>query len=237
MTKQELVIFDFDGTLVDTEPSYCEAAKYAAKTVFNEAISNKDALTYAYVLELTNDSQKALSAIGKNANKLKSLEFLERWAEAFHGPTAALLRPKNDSKEVLAAFAQTYLVAVVSQRHQSRNWLQKKLKELGLLDFVDCLVTRFDVKEGKPSPEGIFLARTELQATPVLMIGDSKNDVIAGQRAGITTIGVATGLTNHQELAAAGADTVVSTLTEVIDLLEANEQGSRWKTPAAFRER
>ncbi len=208
--------------MVNTTASYYQAARCAAKTVFNEEISEKHALTYAKILELTGNPIKALNTIYKTADKSECLEFLQRWAEAFDGPTTQLLRPIRDAKSVLTAFAEKYLIAVVSQRHQHHTWLQEKLEEYRLIDFVDCSITRLDVQEGKPNPEGILLAQAKLQAKPILMIGDAQNDIIASQKAQLISIGVVTGLSTYEELVTAGANVVVFTLTEALNWFKTN---------------
>jgi HAD superfamily hydrolase (TIGR01549 family) len=66
------------------------------------------------------------------------------------------------------------------------------LKEIGVYDLFDMIVTGDDVKESKPSREGIdmFIEKFELDRNRVLMIGDAPADVIAAHRAGIKSASV-----------------------------------------------
>ena len=61
------------------------------------------------------------------------------------------------------------------------------LDELGLIEFFDLIVTGDDVKNHKPSPEGIvkFLEKFNLDPSQVLMIGDAPSDIIAAQMSGV----------------------------------------------------
>ncbi|MFX0211038.1 MAG: HAD family hydrolase, partial [Candidatus Hodarchaeota archaeon] len=97
LSKRKLIIFDFDGTLVDTTPSYYQAAKYAAEKVFNDQITYENALNYAKILELTGDPIQALVALEvcEKDIKSKSKKFFLKWVEAFDGSTTQLLKPMN----------------------------------------------------------------------------------------------------------------------------------------------
>jgi len=66
------------------------------------------------------------------------------------------------------------------------------LKEIGVYDLFDMIVTGDDVKESKPSREGIdmFIEKFELDRNRVLMIGDAPADVIAAHRAGVKAASV-----------------------------------------------
>jgi phosphoglycolate phosphatase-like HAD superfamily hydrolase len=66
------------------------------------------------------------------------------------------------------------------------------LKEIGVYDLFDMIVTGDDVKESKPSREGIdlFVEKFNLDRNRVLMIGDAPADVIAAHSAGVKAASV-----------------------------------------------
>ncbi len=65
------------------------------------------------------------------------------------------------------------------------------LSRFKLYKFFDVVMTAEDVKHGKPSPEMVLKACKILKVKPenAILIGDTRNDMIAGKRAGCTTVG------------------------------------------------
>lgn len=79
------------------------------------------------------------------------------------------------------------------------------------------------VTNGKPHPEGVELALSELETSPkeTVMVGDSPNDILAGRNAGLAyCIGVSHGHGTPEELRVAGADYIVDSLPELLPLLQ-----------------
>ena len=76
------------------------------------------------------------------------------------------------------------------------------LGKYGLTDSVDCIIGAEDVKEEKPSPEGILLAmeRLGMRKEEILYVGDSAVDAAAAERAGVAFAGVLTGTTPEEAL-------------------------------------
>ena len=78
------------------------------------------------------------------------------------------------------------------------------MKKHNLLDFFapNSIISRNEVDSIKPDPEGVFLAfeRCSVHPNKGVYIGDMPMDIIAGNRAGTTTIGVTTGLINAKNL-------------------------------------
>lgn len=68
------------------------------------------------------------------------------------------------------------------------------LKHYKLRKYFNAIVTIDDVKKGKPAPDMAMKACKLLKVNPenTMLIGDSKNDMIAGKRAGCITIGYKT---------------------------------------------
>ena len=73
--------------------------------------------------------------------------------------------------------------------NQNRQVSINVLKENNLYELFDVIIALDDVQEGKPSPEGINKVIQQLgcKANEVIMIGDSRYDIMAGHRAGVLT--------------------------------------------------
>lgn len=182
----EAVMFDCDGTLVDSMPAHfdawCEAlASYGAGGIFREDIffamggrPSRDIvvdLNSEYGLKLDPDAI-ALAKREAFLKKLHQLEFIDEVA-AF----AKSLRGKMP-------------IAVVSGG--SRYVVEKTLHLLECSDWFDEVVTADDVSNGKPAPD-IFLKAAELLGVApekCLVIEDAPPGVIAAQAAGMQVITV-----------------------------------------------
>ncbi len=197
------VIFDCDGTLVDSEP--------LARTAWERALA-----PYGY--ELTDAD--AESSVGLPYPRVHAY-FAERadlpaaepfWAE-FSGELFALidseLAPFDDAVGA-ARELRTRGIPVGVASSSPRDRLERTLRRAGLLDAFDVVVAGDEVTNGKPAPDMFLLAAERLGVAPdqCIVIEDSPPGVQAGVAAGMHTIGVSrTGAT------LTGADRVVDFLT------------------------
>jgi HAD superfamily hydrolase (TIGR01509 family) len=179
------VIFDCDGTLVDSEP--------LARTAWEQALA-----VYGY--ELTDDDAEA--SVGLPYPRVHAY-FAERvslpaaepfWVE-FSGELFTLI----DSE--LAPFADAVTAArelrscgvpVGVASSSPRERLHRTLRRAGLLDAFDVTVAGDEVANGKPAPDMFLLAASKLGVAPedCVVIEDSPPGVQAGLAAGMTTLAV-----------------------------------------------
>lgn len=107
-------------------------------------------------------------------------------------------------------------VGIISTKYRYRI---KELLDHHLPDgVIDIIVGGEDVKQPKPSPEGLLLAIERLQAdkTQVLYIGDSTVDAETAQSAGVDFAGVTHGVTTAHELACYPHVCIMSSLEELL---------------------
>ncbi len=85
----------------------------------------------------------------------------------------------------------------------------------------DLMIAGEDLEQPKPHPSSLFVALQRLHARPAeaIYVGDTPADIFLGKRAGVTTVGVTTGLHTARELKAAGADYIISDVSEVLEII------------------
>jgi phosphoglycolate phosphatase len=85
----------------------------------------------------------------------------------------------------------------------------------------DVLLTRSDVEHTKPHPEHLLKALLALQTPPsqAIMVGDHPTDMVCGQAAGVTAIGISANGTRSAELARAGAAIVIPNVAHLLTVL------------------
>jgi HAD superfamily hydrolase (TIGR01509 family) len=200
------VIFDCDGTLVDSEP--------LARRAWERALA-----PYGYALT----DEDAEASVGLPYPRVHAF-FAERVelpaAEPFWAELSGELFPLIDSE--LARFddaveaardlrARGIPVGVASSSPRER--LHRTLRRAGLLDAFDVSVAGDEVANGKPAPDMFLLAAERLGVAPesCVVIEDSPPGVQAGLAAGMVTLAVCR--VPGTEATLAGADRVVDSLT------------------------
>ncbi len=114
---------------------------------------------------------------------------------------------------------QGYLLAIAS--HHSRRSLDAELHQHRLEDQFIATRTLSECL-AKPNPDMLLslMQFAGVDAERTVMIGDSEGDMLCAQNAGIDAIGVDGGSGNATLLTAAGAKTVLSSITQLITYLE-----------------
>lgn len=176
------VLWDLDGTLVDSEPAH-SAAFDAALASFGLAVPPEFHLRLLGASDdrvheaLVNETSAAISRTEWRAVKW---EHYRAEAEGISRlPATRLLQPLRDGGVGLA---------VVS--NSTRAEVDYNLAVTGLARFFAITVSRNDVGQGKPEPEGYLQAAGRLGAAPAecVVIEDSPTGAAAGIAAGMTTV-------------------------------------------------
>jgi HAD superfamily hydrolase (TIGR01509 family) len=201
------VIFDCDGTLVDSEP--------LARVAWERAM-----LPHGYVVT----DADAEACVGLPFPRVHAY-FAERspglpdhdamWLE-FSGELFALIDSElelfDDAVDAARALrARGVPVAVASSSPRER--LSRTLGRAGLLDAFDVVVAGDEVEHGKPAPDMFLLAAARLGVEPgaCIVVEDSPPGVQAGRAAGMFTLAVCRVPGTEASLAA--ADRVVDTVS------------------------
>ncbi|HUD90537.1 HAD-IA family hydrolase [Sphingobium sp.] len=202
----KLVVFDCDGTLVDSQHSICTAMVRA----FEEAkLTPPERLATLAVVGLS--LPVAMARLLPDAESDFHDHLAERYKRAFHA-----LRQENAVSEPLypgiADLVEElddagWLLGVATGK--SDRGLTLCLTHHGLFDRFVTLQTA-DRHPSKPHPSMLQTAMTEAGAMPesTVMIGDTSFDIDMGLAAGARTIGVGWGYHAPDDLAAAGAHAV-----------------------------
>lgn len=182
----DAVIFDCDGTLVDSMPAHfeawCEAlAIYGAGGVFKEDVffAMGGRPTLDIVVELNDEYNLKLDPTTVAMAKREA--FLKRLS------SVTLI-------DEVAAFAESLRgkVPMAIATGGTRMVIEKTLQVVGISDWFDEVVTAEDVAEGKPAPD-IFLKAAKLlgvDPSRCLVLEDAPAGILSAQRAGMQVVAV-----------------------------------------------
>ncbi|MCR6484885.1 HAD family hydrolase [Amycolatopsis sp. OK19-0408] len=205
------VLFDVDGTLVDSNYLHVHAWRLAFHELGREV-----------------DSWRVHRAIGKGSGKLLSTLLGDEDAERvgdrakelhsrYYLETSDLLRPFDRAPELVRALAAKG-VRVVLATSAGPDELDVLRKVLDVDDVVEDIVAGHDVDATKPDPEPVQVALERAGTAPedTIFVGDAVWDVRAATKAGVRTVGVRSGGVGAAELTEAGA---IATYDDVAALL------------------
>lgn len=204
------VVFDLDGTLIDSEALVREA-HFAACRAFGVAMSNEQFLSLVGMHAQANDQ----SLRGFYGDDFPTDAFREA-TRAFVGGRVAPLKPgARELMDALDTLGARYGLATSSRA----PWVERHFTAHGLTTRFAAVVTRDDVSNGKPHAEPYLKAAAALGATPLhtLAIEDSHVGVRSAHAAGCMVVMVPDLLTPDDEMHAKAR--VVASLHDVLSLL------------------
>jgi HAD superfamily hydrolase (TIGR01549 family) len=182
----DAVVFDCDGTLVDSMPAHfdawCDAlALYGAGGVFKEDVffAMGGRPTRDIVVELNDEYNLHLDP--------EAIAFAKREAFLRRLNTVTLI-------DEVAAFADSLRgkVPMAIASGGTRMVIEKILQAVGISDWFDEVVTADDVSEGKPAPDVFLHAARLLGVGPAkcLALEDAPAGILAARRAGMQVLAV-----------------------------------------------
>lgn len=208
------VLFDFDGTLVDTTEMIHQSMRHAASSV----LGREDIPRETLLANVGQPLPRQMELIDAERAELL-LEAYRSHHERHHD---ALIGEFPGVEESLSRLRPAGIkVAVVTSKR--RVSVEMALKTFpGLRDVVDRFVTLEDTTEHKPHPEPLLRGLQLLGGVPkerAAYAGDSPFDVEAAKAAGLTSVAVSWGAFSEAALRAAEPDHLVPDIESAVDLL------------------
>ena len=216
-TPFELVLFDLDGTLVDTAPDMVATLQQMQQDHGYEPVS------YEYGRSNVSNGAMGLLCTGfpdlrRDAREELVAEFIERYArrlceltEVFAGVDALIDR--------LDEAGCPWGVVTNKPEHLTNPLLE----ELGLAARSVCAISGDTLAVRKPAPEPLLLGCdiAGVDAGRAIYIGDASRDIEAGLRAGLATIAAAYGyITEDDDPREWGADIIAADTEELTQIVQ-----------------
>ena len=207
------VLFDLDGTLLDTNELIYKSFVYTFKEGLNRNLS-KDEITSFYGQPLEDTFKNYINDKSEIERLIKMYrEYNEKIHDnmcyAFDEVEEMLLQLKNKGIKI----------GIVTSKRES---LAKRGMEIaGILKYMDVIVTPECTKNHKPHSEPALYAIKNLNIDPreAIMVGDSNFDLICGRDAGCKTCGVRYTEMDIKRLEDTNPDYFINSPKEILDLV------------------
>ncbi|TFF27776.1 phosphoglycolate phosphatase [Jiella endophytica] len=214
------VLFDLDGTLVDSAPDLHAALNETLES-YGEPPFTLEAVTRMIGGGVPKLIERAYAALDKELDPAVRDRIVERFLKIYEPRSTELTTLYSRASEVTRSLkAEGRAIGVVTNKPGEATG--QILRHFGLSDLMDVVVGGDAGPAKKPEPGLLFLACETLGLEPadVLFVGDSENDVKAAQAAGIKVVVVIGGYTtlSPEQL---GADGAVDSLSGVQAMFEA----------------
>lgn len=211
------VIFDLDGTLIDSAAELRQAVNAALAGIGRRVLSEREvtAMIGDGIVRLT---ERALAATGGPLAEDNVAQAVTAVQEAYAALPPSSLYP--GAREILSALAERDIALGLCTNKPSEA-THRILGQLGLRDRFQAVAggDSFPAKKPDPAPVQGLLAELGVAPAEAAMIGDSTNDIHAGRAAGLTTVAVSYGYSVVPPTAL-GADWVIDHLSEVLNVLQ-----------------
>ena len=178
MSKIKLIIFDLDGVLVEAKNIHFDALNEALGNEYaiswNEHLSTYDGLKTTQKLDMLSEK--------KGLPKENHKTIWERKQELTLEKLRALEPSMDLIKTMNFLVSEGYKIAVCS--NSIRKTCLTVLSKLGIMEFMDLVVSNEDVKNGKPHPEMYWKAISTMSCLPeeTLIVEDSPYGLLAASR-------------------------------------------------------
>jgi len=211
------LLFDFDGTLLDTNELIIQTFMH----VFDEKFPGQ--YTKADCIPLIGPSlRQTFERLTPNEADEMIAKY-RAWNEAHHDELVTEFDGVVEGLQQLHAMG-IRLVIVSSKVHAN---IVKGLNLLGVTDLFEYIVGADDVEHVKPHPEPIEKALNYLQLSKdeVIMIGDNSHDIEGGKNAGVKTAGVSWTIRGEAYLQTFNPDYMLKKMSDLITIVrELNEK-------------
>lgn len=218
--QKPVVLFDFDGTIMDSEQMIIGCFAYLFQRYGNLKDFTKEVQKEVFGPPLREELKKLFP--DQDTDKLmKEYQDFQKSLPGRH-----LVQPMPHMVEVLKELnRQGYIVGIVTSRlsESCETWIE----DLEIEQYFKTVTGTERYRHAKPRPDGIVQACEELNTghDSVVYVGDNVSDVVAGKNAGVFTVAYITDPDKREKIEAAGPN---ATIFDIRDLLKVLNEKHSW---------
>ena len=206
------LLFDFDGTLLDTNELIIQTFLSVLGKRYPGRFTKEDVLHF-----IGPSLKQTFDSIDETLTEELIKEY-RAWNIEMHDQMAVEFDGVVDTLRILKA--RGLKMAIVSTKRQ--DIIRQGLKLMGIEDIFEVVIALDDVVNPKPDPEPIVLALKRLNASKeeALMIGDNSHDIDGGHNAGVRTAGVAWTAKGEAYLATFNPTHMLQHISDLLEIVD-----------------
>ncbi len=213
MKAYEAVVFDLDGTLLNTLDDLCDSVNYALVNKGYPKRSLDEVRSF-----VGNGVEKLMMrAVPENTSEEDALEALSIFKNHYKLNSKNKTKPYEGIMDLLKELKRNgFKMAIVSNKFDEAV---KELNKEFFGEYIDFAYGECETIRKKPNPDAVIKALEDLGVTKAqaVYVGDSDVDIMTADNAGLDCISVTWGFRDRKELEMSGA---VSIIDEPMDLMD-----------------
>lgn len=204
------VVFDFDGTLIDSNYLIDRTIRATAEEVLDQKIGQ---------VMINNIWGKVLTEQMAELDSGRVEELCQYYSNFYRQHRDEHTTIFEGILDMLEVLHKTCKMAIITNK--GRGGLEHGLHKFNMKNYFEIALSKSDVVMKKPHPEGLYkvMEHFKAKAEDVLFIGDSIHDIACGKNAGVDTILVAWTVMDLDKLKLENPTYIVNEPNDIVDIV------------------
>jgi len=219
--KVAAVIFDLDGTLIDSIDIYFTIVENALKRLNLPAVSRNQIIAAAESEEFKWELVLPQEVLSRKEEIIdETWAVINEIAPQMFADNLELIQGAERIVENLSS-GGLKIGLVTSTRRQYLETKMQPLKNAGVDTLFEAIITADDIEKRKPAPDPLIACaqQLELKSGGCVYVGDTTTDIKAGKAAGMRTIGVLTGFDGYETLETENPDAIIESVRNLMEVI------------------
>jgi HAD superfamily hydrolase (TIGR01662 family) len=220
--KVAAVIFDLDGTLIDSIDIYFSIVEKALERLNLPEVSRSRILAAAESEDFNWQLVLPQDVLNRKEEIIdEAWEVIDEIAPQMFADNLDLIQGAGGIVEKLSSNGLKIGLVTSTQRRYLETKMQP-LKNVGVDTLFEVIITSDDVEKRKPAPDPLISCAQQLNLKPgrCVYVGDTTTDIKAGKAAGMWTVGVLTGFDDYGALETENPDAIVKDVQNLLEVIE-----------------
>ena len=221
MAQVKAVVFDLDGTLIESNHDYDEMARRVKLILEETGVPTEAFSQQGRIWEIIQGGMRSLQELGLPPERIKDI--LDRIDEALNEvevSSMASVELQPGATELLEHLRERGIKIGIATR-SCGEYARRSMEASRLADYFDIILARDEVEFPKPDPRHLLQVLEELKTTPqkAIFVGDTETDQRTARAAGIPFMGVPSNERWMKRMEGKEGSVLVSSLSEIIEMI------------------
>ena len=215
--KVDAVIFDLDGTLIDSIDIYFAIVENALEKLHMPSVSRGQILAAAESEDFRWELVLPQEVLRRKQTIIDEVwDVINEIAPQMFADNLDLIQGADHIVEDMASNGLKIGLVTSTQRRYLKIKMQP-LESSGVAELFDVIITSDDVERRKPAPDPLIACAEQLDLKPIncVYVGDTTTDMKAGKAARMRTVGVLTGFDDYESLNRENPDAIIDSVQKL----------------------